>query len=257
MKVQIYSRKAIEKLLQGDFPENTAVISFYDPPSKRTGEVFKPVDYKGKAERVFTIPIHDIDIEILEDYGLTFDTYFPEVNSLAEYIQQAYKDGLDIICQCEYGQSRSAACAAAILQYYYNDGISIFADYRYYPNQLVYNKIKNALDKGVTAMNKITSFRDEYRFLSNFYQCPFEYRGLTYPNAEAAFQAQKCSNDEDKIKYTLQKNPVRVKQMGKKEPNLPANWDTISYDIMNEILHAKFSDPELAEKLIATGNAHL
>lgn len=257
MKVYIYSRKAIEELLQSGFPENTAVISFYDPPSKRTGEVFKPVDYKGKAERVFTIPIYDIDIEILEDYGLTFDTYFPEVNSLAEYIHQAYKDGLDIICQCEYGQSRSAACAAAILQYYYNDGISVFADYRYYPNQLVYNKIKNALDKGVTAMNKITSFRDEYRFLSNFYQCPFEYRGLTYPNAEAAFQAQKCSNDEDKIKYTLQKNPVRVKQMGKKEPNLPANWDTISYDIMNEILHAKFSVPELAEKLIATGNAHL
>ena len=146
MKVQIYSRKAIEELLQSDFPENTAVISFYDPPSKRTGEVFKPVDYKGKAERVFAIPIHDIDIEILEDYGLTFDTYFPEVNSLAEYIQQAYKDGLDIICQCEYGQSRSAACAAAILEHYYNDGISIFADYRYYPNQLVFNKVKNALD---------------------------------------------------------------------------------------------------------------
>lgn len=106
-------------------------------------------------------------------------------------------------------------------------------------------------------MNKITSFRDEYRFLSNFYQCPFEYKGLTYPNAEAAFQAQKCSNDEDKIKYTLQKNPVRVKQMGKKEPNLPANWDTHSYDIMNEILHAKFSVPELAEKLIATGDSYL
>lgn len=159
MKVQIYSRKAIEELLQGDFPKNTAVISFYDPPSKRTGEVFKPVDYKGKAERVFTVPIYDIDIEILEDYGLTFETYFPEVGSLAEYIQQAYKDGLDIICQCEYGQSRSAACAAAILQYYYNDGISIFADYRYYPNQLVYNKIKNALDKGEQKMNAVIYVR--------------------------------------------------------------------------------------------------
>lgn len=159
MKVQIYSRKAIEELLQGDFPENTAVISFYDPPSKRTGELFKPVDYKGKAERVFTIPIYDIDIEILEDYGLTFDTYFPEVNRLAEYIHQAHKDGLDIICQCEYGQSRSAACAAAILQYYYNDGISIFADYRYYPNQLVYNKIKNALDKGEQKMNAVIYVR--------------------------------------------------------------------------------------------------
>lgn len=147
MVVSIYSRKVIEELIQGDFPKNTAVISFYDPPSKRTGEVYEPVDYKCKAERIFTIPIHDIDIEILEDYGLTFDTYFPEVDHLAKYIEQAYKDGLDIICQCEYGQSRSAACAAAILEHYYKDGISVFADYRYYPNQLIYNKLKKALDK--------------------------------------------------------------------------------------------------------------
>ena len=85
-------------------------------------------------------------------------------------------------------------------------------------------------------MDKITSFRDEYRFLSNFYQCPFEYKGLIYPNAEAAFQAQKCSTEEDKIKYTLQKNPVRAKQMGKKEPNLLADWDEKSPAIMREIL---------------------
>ena len=66
--------------------------------------------------------------------------------NLAEFIRQAHDDGLDIICQCEYGQSRSAACAAAILEHYCKNGISVFADYRYYPNQLVYNKIKNALD---------------------------------------------------------------------------------------------------------------
>lgn len=106
-------------------------------------------------------------------------------------------------------------------------------------------------------MEKITLFREEYRFLSNFHQCPFVYQGLTYPNAEAAFQAQKCSNEEDKVNYTLQKNPVRVKQMGKKEPTLPKDWDSISYDIMSDILHAKFSVPELAEKLIATGEAYL
>lgn len=146
MKVQIYSRKAVEELLAGDFPENTAVISFYDPPNIRTGEASSPVDYKGKAKRVFAVAIHDIDIEILGEYGLTFDTYFPEADSLAEYIDRAYKDGLDIICQCEYGQSRSAACAAAILEHYEKNGISIFADYRYYPNQLIYNKFKNALD---------------------------------------------------------------------------------------------------------------
>ena len=106
-------------------------------------------------------------------------------------------------------------------------------------------------------MEKITSFREQYHFLSNFYQHPFEYKGLIYPNAEAAFQAQKCSSDEDRVKYTTQKNPVRAKQMGKKEPNLPANWDEISPAIMKDILRAKFSVPELAEKLRSTGDAYL
>lgn len=146
MKVQIYSRFAIEELLKENYLQNTAVISFYDPPNIRTGEITKPINYNGKAARVFTVCIHDIDIDILEEYDLTFDTYFPEANLLAAYIKNAYNDGLDIICQCEYGQSRSAACAAAILEHYYKNGISIFADYRYYPNQLIYNKLKAALD---------------------------------------------------------------------------------------------------------------
>lgn len=147
MKVQIYSRKAIEELLQSDFPENTAVISFYDPPDIHTGEACTPVELGKKAERAFAVAVHDIDIDILSDYDLNFDSYFPEACALAEFVKSAYRDGLDIICQCEYGQSRSAACAAAILEYYYHDGISVFADYRYYPNQLIYNKLKNALDK--------------------------------------------------------------------------------------------------------------
>ena len=86
-------------------------------------------------------------------------------------------------------------------------------------------------------MNKITSFRDAYRFLSNFYQHPLAYKGLVYPNAEVAFQAHNCRDEKDKIKYTLQKNSVRAKQMGKKEPNLPADWDEKSPAIMKEILN--------------------
>ena len=78
-----------------------------------------------------------------------------------------------------------------------------------------------------------------------------------YPNAEAAFQAQKCSSDADRIKYTLQKSPVEAERMGKKEPNLPSNWDEISYDIMFDILRAKFSVPELAEMLESTGDTYL
>lgn len=106
-------------------------------------------------------------------------------------------------------------------------------------------------------MNKITLFREEYRFLSNFYQCSFEFEGLVYPNAESAFQAQKCSTDDERIKYTLQKNPVRAKQMGKKEPGVPRNWDEISPDIMREILIAKFSLSHLVEMLKSTGDAYI
>lgn len=145
MKIEIYSRKAMEKQLQEGPLENTAVISFYDPPSSRTPKDYTPLDYSGKYDFVFPVGVHDIDIEILSEYGLTFETYLPEADDLAAFIKIVCAEGMDIICQCEYGQSRSAACAAAIREYYYSDGISIFADYRYYPNQLIFNKVLNAL----------------------------------------------------------------------------------------------------------------
>lgn len=145
MNVSIYSRKAIEELINHDFPSNTAVISFYDPETGHDYGNCIPVDYRGKCSRLFYVCIHDIDMEVLEDYNLSFDTYFPEADLLVDFILQAEAEGMDIICQCEYGQSRSAACAAAIVEYFYGNGISIFSDYRYYPNQLIYNKLLQAL----------------------------------------------------------------------------------------------------------------
>lgn len=146
MKVNIYSRKSAEKLLQMDFPQNVAVISFYDPPSPFRDDTYTPIDYSGKASRVFQVAIHDIDLSVLPKYNMTYDTYFPEANDLGKFIYSAITDGLDIICQCEYGESRSSACAAAILEHFYKNGISIFTDYRYYPNQVVYHKVFDALE---------------------------------------------------------------------------------------------------------------
>lgn len=144
MKISIYSREAVTKLLQSDFPQTVAVISFYDPPSAYSDP---PVDYSAQTDRVFAIAIHDCDLSVLPEYHLTYDTYFPEADKLAEFIYEAKLDGLDIICQCEHGESRSAGCAAAILEHFYRNGISIFADYRYYPNQLIYHKVSDALKK--------------------------------------------------------------------------------------------------------------
>lgn len=145
MNIRICSRKEIEALIANEFPSNAAVVSFYDPKSRRTPREYAPVDYREKCDRLFAVGVHDIDIEILPDYGLTFETYLPEANALAQFILQAERDGLDLICQCEYGQSRSAACAAAVKEFFNRSGIEIFADYRYYPNQLIFNKILAAL----------------------------------------------------------------------------------------------------------------
>lgn len=146
MNVSIHSRESIEALLQEGLPLNTAIISFYDPITARTPKGYKPVDYSGVENPVFQIALHDIDLEILGEYNLTYDTYFPEVQAIAAFIYGAFDGGMNILCQCEYGQSRSAACAAAIIEHFYGKGISIFADYRYYPNQLVFHKVFDALE---------------------------------------------------------------------------------------------------------------
>lgn len=148
MKVTVYSRTEIEKVMaDGNFPQNTAVISFYDPAIKRIDESYTHVDYSDICDTVFYSELEDLDLEVLKRKGYTYDTYFSEADDMAAFIVRAYADGKNIICQCEYGQSRSAGCAAAIKEYFYKDGISMFADYNYYPNQVVFHKVYDALVK--------------------------------------------------------------------------------------------------------------
>lgn len=49
MKVSIYSREEIEKLIGKGFPKKTAVISFYDPPNIRTGEISEPGRFRNRS----------------------------------------------------------------------------------------------------------------------------------------------------------------------------------------------------------------
>lgn len=146
MNVNIYSREAIEGIIsEGNFPRNTAVISFYDPAIKRIDKDYKHVDYSGICDTVFYSELDDLDLEVLKSKGYTYDTYFPEADKMAAFIVNAYMGQKNIICQCEYGQSRSAGCAAAILEYFYGNGISVFSNYTYYPNQVVFHKVYDAL----------------------------------------------------------------------------------------------------------------
>ncbi|MBQ3395347.1 MAG: NADAR family protein [Synergistaceae bacterium] len=101
-------------------------------------------------------------------------------------------------------------------------------------------------------MNSITEFENEYEFLSNFYEVSIEYDGLTYGSSEAAFQAQKCMTNEERLAFTKY-NPDESKIAGKRV-KLRSDWEDVKIRIMEEILRAKFTQHEdIAQKLINTG----
>ncbi|MGN1303540.1 MAG: hypothetical protein ACI4YB_00755 [Oscillospiraceae bacterium] len=145
MKLRIMSRAEMENQLEKGFAEETAVISFYDPESR--DENYAPVDYSGQDIRLFQAGVRDIDMSSLKRYDMRYNDYFPEADRLAEFILHAVNDDCEIICQCDYGQSRSAACAAAILEHFEKNGVSVFADIKYLPNQMIYNKLSAALKR--------------------------------------------------------------------------------------------------------------
>lgn len=169
MKVAIYSREKVENLIaDSQFPSNTAVISFCDPELKHSDKNYTCVNYSNVCSDVIYCEVDDLDLDYLPEKGYTYDSYFPEAIELAEFINKAYRDGKDIICQCEYGQSRSAGCAAAILEHFYHRGIDIFAEYKYYPNQVVYHKVFDSLESA--------SFQP-----TEYLHRVYDYSGTKYP----------------------------------------------------------------------------
>ena len=98
---------------------------------------------------------------------------------------------------------------------------------------------------------KIDHFRGEYAFLSNFWEAPVTYQGLTYGSNEAAFQAQKCMTEGEKMEFSASKKLGRRVQ-------LRPDWEEVKVGIMEEIVRAKFTQNEdLKWRLIGTGDAYL
>lgn len=102
--------------------------------------------------------------------------------------------------------------------------------------------------------NAITEFRGEYAFLSNFYECPINYDGHQFRNAEAAFQAAKCPARAAEF---CNLDPSAAKRMGRRVELRP-DWEEVKDFEMECVVFAKFMDnPELARKLILTGDREL
>ena len=152
MEIKILSRQKLEEWAAEPFNSATAVISI--------------VDYRDSFPILKCAPAHlhcvsfdDVDNDVIVD-ELGEDGTPDEINAierkyhmfseeqakaLADFYVSAEDKAELLICQCEHGQSRSAAVAAAIMEYRYGNGIDIFANDRYYPNKVVFRRVLEAL----------------------------------------------------------------------------------------------------------------
>jgi len=117
--------------------------------------------------------------------------------------------------------------------------------------QLVHPAVwKMLLDEGWLKKD-ITSFRGNFEFLSNFYEAPIEYDGLYFGSGEAAFQAQKCVDIEER-RHFQNLRPSEAKREGRKV-SLRPDWEQVKVRVMEEIVWAKFTqNTELGRMLLAT-----
>ena len=105
-------------------------------------------------------------------------------------------------------------------------------------------------------INTISNFDGEYRFLSNFYNSPIIYNGVTFPTVEHFFQAMKTLNPAKIIEIKDAPTPGKAKRLGRNIVLRP-DWEQVKVSIMKTALRLKFDNTELREKLLATGDSYL
>ena len=102
----------------------------------------------------------------------------------------------------------------------------------------------------------INCFDGKWAFLSNFYWNEIEHEGIKYPTNEHFFQAMKTLDMDERRQIANSLTPGQAKRMGRKV-SLRPDWEDVKEDIMLEGLCIKFADEQLADWLVATGDAEL
>lgn len=102
----------------------------------------------------------------------------------------------------------------------------------------------------------IFGFNGEYRFLSNFYETPITYEGITYPSVENAYQAAKTINQEERLQF-VKISSKEAKSLGRKI-TIREEWDTVKLQVMWNLIYEKFTrNRKLLSFLILTGDKHI
>ena len=155
MKIGILNRPDIEELATRPFKEKTALISITDYDDEYAELQYRP-------EYLLQIKFDDVDNDIFLDlqgnllpkekhesvankYHIITDE---QAKTIVDFVKEIQNKADILICQCEHGQSRSAAVAAAVTEYLYRDGIKVFSADEYFPNKVVFRKIYEKLSRG-------------------------------------------------------------------------------------------------------------
>lgn len=102
-------------------------------------------------------------------------------------------------------------------------------------------------------MAGIRSFSGQYRFLSNFYRSPIVFEGENYLTVEHAYQAAKCTSEEDRLSIQREDNPGNAKKLGRRVA-IRKDWENVKLGIMEKLLRIKFAPgTKLSSQLRFTG----
>jgi len=108
----------------------------------------------------------------------------------------------------------------------------------------------------------IGSFHSRRRWLSNFYYVTITYKGEDYPSVEHAYQAAKATNEVDRRYVQKAAGSAAARRRGRE---IPCRGDFYTFNewLMLKLLHLKFQDSSLRQKLVLThphelihGNTH-
>ena len=108
-------------------------------------------------------------------------------------------------------------------------------------------------------MAKVNGFFGIFRFLSNFHEEPnvtIWLDDLGFRNVEAAFQAAKTLNLEERLEIFAAESPGQAKKLGR-SVTLRDDWNDIKIEVMLGLLMQKFGQAPYLEMLLATGDAEL
>ena len=142
VNVKVYDRTELRKLASEPFEEKTAVISIRDSDAPDISLQHEP-DF---MLRLSFDDAYSSDFDA-DDNMLFINFSENQAQEIAEFVMSCKNKVRIIICQCEMGQSRSAAVAAVISEYLNGDGIRFFADGRYSPNLYVFQMLYRVLKK--------------------------------------------------------------------------------------------------------------